>query len=204
MIKAILKHNLYVMAALGLIVAVYVGWNWQGMTVLQRVSGLFFIGLVLHLWEEGRFPGGFVELIAEHLHFTASSRWFGEVVTAAYVMIIAFVPLFFPKAPFLVMSAMMLGIMEAIMHTAMIKMFRMKHFYSPGLVTAVFVLLPISIYTFVYVIHHEIMRPIWWLFSFLYMLFGLVVAQQIVIRTSGVKYIDFLKNVKGALSGGRQ
>jgi hypothetical protein len=49
MIKFILKHNLYVMAALGVLVAIYVGTHWQTMTVLQRMSGLFFIGLVLHL-----------------------------------------------------------------------------------------------------------------------------------------------------------
>jgi hypothetical protein len=198
-IKFILKHNLYVMAGLGVLVAIYVGTHWQALAVLQRMSGLFFIGLVLHLWEEGRFPGGFVELIAEHLHVTASSRWFGEIVTAAYVLLIAFVPLFFPNVPFLAMSAMMLGIMEVIVHTAMIRMFRLKHFYSPGLATAVFVLLPISLYPFTYVIRHDLMHPIWWLFSFLYMLFGLVVAQQIVIRTSGVKYADFLKNVRAAV-----
>ena len=34
-------------------------------------------------------------MITEHLHFAASSRHFGEIVTAAYVLVIAFVPLFF-------------------------------------------------------------------------------------------------------------
>jgi len=92
---------------------------------------------------------------------------------AAYVLVIAFVPLFFPHVPFLAMAAMMLGIMEVVMHLAMIKMFRLKHFYSPGLATAVVVLLPISIYTFAYVIRHNVMQPIPWLPAFLYMLFGL-------------------------------
>ena len=97
---------------------------------------------------------------------------------------------------------MMLGIMEAIMHLAMIRMFRLKHFYSPGLATALVLLLPISLYTFAYVIQHHIMQPAFWLFAFLYMLFGLVVAQQIVIRAGGVKYTDFLKNVRAAIRGG--
>jgi hypothetical protein len=55
--------------------------NWDSMPVLQRMVALFFVGLVMHLWEEGRFPGGFVEMITEHLHFTAISRTFGEIVT---------------------------------------------------------------------------------------------------------------------------
>ncbi|HEY1473356.1 MAG TPA: HXXEE domain-containing protein [Pseudolabrys sp.] len=204
MIKFILKNNLYLMAALGVGVGVYVAVNWASMPVLQRLVGLFFVGLVMHLWEEGRFPGGFVEMITEHLHFTAINRHFGEIVTAAYALMIAFVPLFFPRVPFLAMAAMMLGVMEAVMHVAMIKMFRLKHFYSPGLATALVLLLPISIYTFDYVIRHNLMQPVSWLFAFLYMLFGLAVAQQIVIRASGVRYSDFLKNVKTALFGSRQ
>jgi uncharacterized membrane protein len=75
------------MAALGVGVAIFLALNWASMPVLQRLGCLFFIGLVMHLWEEGRFPGGFVEMITEHLHFTASSREFGEIVTAAYVLI---------------------------------------------------------------------------------------------------------------------
>ena len=195
MIKFILKNNLYVMAALGVAVAAFLALNWDTMPFLQRMVGLFFVGLVMHLWEEGRFPGGFVEMITEHLHFTAISRTLGEIVTAAYVLVIAFVPLFFPHVPFLAMAAMMLGIMEAIMHTAMIKMFRLKHFYSHGLATAVFLLLPISLYSFAYVIQQN-------LIAFLYMLFGLVIAQQIVIRASGMKYMEFLKNVRAAAFGG--
>jgi hypothetical protein len=202
MIRFIVKNNLYVMAALGVGVAIFLALNWASMPVLQRLGCLFFIGLVMHLWEEGRFPGGFVEMITEHLHFTASSREFGEIVTAAYVLILAFVPLFFPHVPFLTMSAMMLGIMEAVMHTAMIRMFRLRY-YSPGLVTAVFVLFPISLYAFVHVISENLLSPVSWLFAFLYMLFGLAVAQQIVIRGSGMKYMDFLRNVRAALFGRR-
>lgn len=200
MIQFVLRNNLYLMAALGVIAAVYVAVNWASMPVLQRMVGLFFVGLVMHLWEEGRFPGGFVELITQHLHFTAISRSFGEIVTAAYVLVIAFVPLFFPNVIFLAMAAMMLGIMEAIMHVAMIKMFRLRHFYSPGLATALVILLPISLYSFAYTIQHGLMQPMSWLFAFLYMLFGLMVAQQIVIRASGVKYTDFLRNVRSALN----
>ena len=40
------------------------------MPVLQRLVALFFIGIVLHLWEESRFPGAFAELITSKLHFS--------------------------------------------------------------------------------------------------------------------------------------
>jgi hypothetical protein len=201
MFKFILKNNLYVMAALALGVALYVGVNWATMPFLQRMVGLFFVGLVMHLWEEGRFPGGFVEAITKNLHFTASSREFGEIITAAIVLIYAFVPLFFPQVPFLALAAMMLGVMEVIMHIAMIRMFKMPHPYSPGLATAVVVLLPISLFTFAHVIRNDLVPPIYWLFAILYMLALLSIAQQIVIRASGMRYSDFLRNVRAALRG---
>jgi hypothetical protein len=90
--------------------------------------------------------------------------------------------------------------MEVIMHVAMIKMFRMPHPYSPGLVTAALVLFPISMFTFVYVVQQDLVPPSYWLFAVLYMLALLSVGQQIVIRASGMRYKDFLRNVRAALS----
>jgi Protein of unknown function with HXXEE motif len=142
------RNNLYLMAALGVAVASYVALNWSSMPVLAN-------GRVILCWAcdapvgRGPFPRrGFVELITEHLHFTASSRHFGEIVTPAYVLVIAFVPLVFPRVPFLAMATMMLGVLETVMHIGMIKMFRLPRFYSPGLATAIVLLLPISIHAF--------------------------------------------------------
>jgi hypothetical protein len=72
MANFVLRNNLYLSVA----VASYVALNCSSMPVLRRMVGLFFVGLVMRL--KGRFPGGFVELITEHLHFTASSRHFGK------------------------------------------------------------------------------------------------------------------------------
>jgi hypothetical protein len=195
------RNNLYLITALAAIVAVIVAWNWTSMPVLQRMVGLFFVALVMHLWEEQRIPGGFVEMVTEHLHFTASSREFGETVTAAVVLVIAFVPLLFPRVAFLAMAPMMLGVLEAVEHVGVIKVFRLKHFYSPGMVTAVGLLLPISVYSIVYAVRNDLIQPpALWLLSFLYMFCTFIIGQQIVVRSSGVKYSDFLKNVRAAFS----
>jgi Protein of unknown function with HXXEE motif len=111
----------------------------------------------MHLWEEGRFPGGFVEMITEHLHFTASDRNFSEIVTAILALLIAFVPQFFPNVPFLATAPMILGVLEAVVHIGVIKIFRLKHFYSPGLVTADMLLLSISVYSIAYAVRQNLM-----------------------------------------------
>jgi hypothetical protein len=199
--KFILRNNLYLMTALAVVVALYVALNWASMPILQRMTGLFFVGLVTHLWEEQRIPGGFVEMVTEHLHFTASSREFGEVCTAGCVLVVAFVPFLLPQVAFLAMAPMMLGVLEAIEHVGVIKAFRLKRFYSPGMVTAVFVLLPISVFSITYAIENDLVHPsALWLLSFLYMFVAFVAAQQIVVRSSGVKYADFLKNVRAAFT----
>ncbi|HKU24603.1 MAG TPA: HXXEE domain-containing protein [Candidatus Sulfotelmatobacter sp.] len=203
MLKFILKNNLCLMAALAIAVGVFVSTHWPSMPFSQRMIGLFFIAIVMHLWEEGRIPGGFVEMVAEHLHFTGKDLHFGEAITAAYVLIIAFVPLFFPDEPFLAMAPMILGILEAVVHVAVIRLFGLERFYSPGMLTAVFLLLPISVYSITYAVQHNLVPPWFWLFAFLYMLFGLAVAQQIVVRASGMKYTEFLRNVRTAFLGGR-
>lgn len=195
------RNTLYWTALLAIGVALYTYEHWATMPIMQRMVSIFFVAIVMHTWEESRFPGGFVELITQHLHFTAD-RGFGEIITASYVLVIAFVPLFFPSVVFLLLAPMMLGILEVIMHTAMIRMFHLKRPYSPGLATAVFLLLPISLYSMIYAVYHNLVAPSDWLFAFLYMAFGLVIAQQIVIRGSGMKYMDFLRNVRKALASG--
>jgi hypothetical protein len=163
---------------------------------------LFFIALALHLWEEGRFPGGFTDLITSKLNFTASNPHFGEMITAAYVLAIAFVPLFFPKVAFLAMAPMMLGILEAVALVGAIWIFRLERFCSPGMLTAVFLLMPVSIYGIAYAVQQHLMSPLSWLLSFLYMLGGLMLAQQIVVRAGGMQYSQFLSNVRATIIGG--
>jgi hypothetical protein len=172
------------------------------MLTLQRLVALFFIAVVAHVWEEERFPGGFARLMTDKLGFTASDPHFGAVVLAAIILIIAFVPIFFPRVPFLAMAALLLGVLEAIAHTAAIWVFNLPRFYSPGLVTALFVLLPISIYGIRYAMQNKLMRPHSWLLSFLYMAVSLLLAQQLVVRASGMPYSEFLRNIQAHVTGG--
>jgi len=194
-----IKNNLYLLTALGVAVLIFAVVNWSVMPVLQRMICLFFCAVILHLWEEGRFPGGFTKMITRKLNFTQSDPHFGEIITASYVLFLTFIPLFFSNVHWLAMAPILLGFIEVIAHLGAIKMFNLPRFYSPGLATAVFVMLPISIYTIIYVAQNNLMQPVFWLFSVLYMVAGLLTAQRIVVRASGMKYSDFLKNVRAAI-----
>lgn len=54
---------------------------------------------------------------------------------------------------------------------------------------------------FVYIVVHHIASRLDWVLAFLYMIVGLLIAQRIVINASGIKYLDFLKNVREKLFG---
>ncbi|MEV7803161.1 HXXEE domain-containing protein [Microbispora sp. NPDC088329] len=183
----IARHNLYLLTALSAAALLYTLVSWSSLPVPQRMVGLFSFALVLHLWEEGRFPGGFTAMITDKLGFAARSPHFGEIITATYVLFIAFVPLLLPNVAFLAIAPMMLGILEAIAHTAAIKMFDLKRFYSPGLITAGLLLLPLSLSAIIHTAQHDLLQPAEWLYAFLYMLAGLALAQQIVVREAPVR-----------------
>lgn len=196
MLNFLAKNSLYGVTAAAAVVGVYTMVNWASIPVSQRMVGLFFVGIVAHVWEEMRFPGGFTEMVRNRIGFTAKTKEFGEAVTMTYVLYIAGVPLFFPRVTFLLLAPMLLGVMEAIMHSAMIRVFHLERPYSPGLVTALAVLLPISIYFMSYAAGHHLASLLDWLGAFAYMAVGLVLAQWIVVTASGMEYSEFLRRAR--------
>lgn len=199
MIKFILRNNLNLMVLLGAGVVVYLAVFWPGMPVMQRTVSLFFVALVLHVWEEMRYPGGFAEMMMSRLNFAIPNMDAAHAIVSGYVLYLVFVPLFFPHVIWLAMASMVLGVLEAVAHMALIKLFRLKRFYSPGMATAIVLLLPIAIFGITYSVRHDLIRPWEWAYSVLYMAFGLGIAQGTVVRMSGLKYTDFLKRVRSSL-----
>lgn len=101
-------------------------------------------------------------MVTRRLNFALPNRYAAESIVAGYVLYLVFVPLFFPHVPWLATASMLLGMLEAIAHLAEIKIFRRRYFYSPGLVTAVLLLLPIAIYGISYAVRQDLMRPLDW------------------------------------------
>jgi Protein of unknown function with HXXEE motif len=199
MMQFILRNTLNLMALLGAGVVVYLAIFWHDMPVMQRTVGLIFLALVCHVWEEMRYPGGFAELMMSRLNFAIPNMDVAHAIVAAYVLYLVFVPLFFPHLVWLAMASMVLGVLEAVAHVAMIKILRLKLPYSPGLATAIVLLLPISLFGITYVVRNDLMQPWEWAYSLLYMIVGLAIAQGTVVRMSGLKYGEFLKRVRSTL-----
>jgi hypothetical protein len=132
---------------------------------LQRLVGLQFFFVFLHITEELRFPGGFVEMVEAKLHFTPTNPHLGDLVLSAVVLVMFVPPLLFPRRTFLAMVPMVLGVFELVAHTAGIWMFDRAVPYAPGLATALCLLFPVSVYSIHYAVKNKLMRPIDWLFG---------------------------------------
>ena len=123
------KNTLYIMAALGIGVAVYLAVNWATMLVLQRMVCLLFIALMLHEWEEFKFPGGFAEMMTSNLNFSLDIDInVAKLLVAGVIFFISFVPLFFPQVAWLAMAPMLLGVLENFGHFGMSKLFKLDQF----------------------------------------------------------------------------
>ena len=131
--KFIMHYNLYILTVFGVIILFYAAFSWSSLAVLHRCICLFDAGIILHLWEEGKFPGGFTEMITEKLNFTQKDPQFGSFVTVTLVLLIGFVPLFFSNVPFLIFAGIFLGYIESFAHIAAIKIFDKKKPYTPGM-----------------------------------------------------------------------
>jgi hypothetical protein len=199
--KLLGRNILYIEAVLAILVAIYAALRWPELPLVNRMVCLFFVALVMHVWEESRYPGGFSEMVAEKLHFVSKDLHFGELITGSLVIVVGLVPILLQHVIWLSMAVMILGLLESVVHVAIIKLFHLHRPYSPGMMTAVLLMLPISLYTVRYTVQHNLMPPLYWLLSFGYLLLGLMVAQRIVVRASGMRYIDFLKNVRASMFG---
>lgn len=67
------RNSLYLVSAMAVFVGAHTAVSWASLPVMQRMVGLFFVGIVAHVWEENRFPGGFAEMIASKLDFTSKA-----------------------------------------------------------------------------------------------------------------------------------
>ncbi|WP_160172184.1 HXXEE domain-containing protein [Cupriavidus metallidurans] len=201
MTELLMSNLINIVSALGFAAFIFVLARWSGIPILQRMVGIQFFFVALHINEELRIPGGFVEMVEERLHFTLVNPHFGELVLSAVVLLMFGPPLLFPRRIFLTMVPMVLGVFEFVMHTLGIWMFDRHVPYTPGLATATCLLLPVGVYSIRFAIKNKLMRAVDWLFVFLYMLFCVGMAQQIVVRSTGMSYLDFLRNVRKSILG---
>lgn len=146
---------------------------------VQVILLLFFAALTLHQFEELGWPGGFPWYYNEIIRpkggpldrnpLNQNNNLFINV-WAAYP--ITLLPVFFPNAVWMGFGMVLFGVGQFIVHAIAFNI-KLKYFYNPGLVTVVFLYLPLNAWYLVY--SHQTV-PLWnWAAGFGYFAFFSVV-----------------------------
>lgn len=137
MIKFVKYYALEIYTVLAMFFLVYAAMM-DGLSVVQRYVVVFNFLFILHEWEEGAYPGGFVDLIASLLEkeLTDDLRRASRIPTGILLASITLAPFIFDKTPMLAVSIATFGIFEGLVHTMGIRLFQLKRKYTPGMATA--------------------------------------------------------------------
>ncbi len=149
--KSFVNHWAPVSLALGVIVALVAALGPWGLT--QRVLLGLIACLFLHFFEEFWWPGGFPYVGVKVMlgkDEPDPAKWNTNNLASLFGnwsirLLIYVAALLLPQVRFLTLSAVLFSFLELFQHLIVFNV-RLKRFYNPGLVTAVFGMVPIAIF----------------------------------------------------------
>lgn len=201
MVKFIKNYALEIYTVLAMLFIVYTAMLGE-LSVIQKLIVIDAFLFILHEWEEGHYPGGFVNMVASLIQVEVSdeTKRASRIPAGILLLLLSVVPFFYHDVPMVVMVVATFGIIEGFVHTVGIRLFHMKHFYTPGAATA-WLELVISILMITYLIKYNLGD--WQDFVFgpiiMFVCFGML--QKTMTLMVGFNYSDMPKMIKRQWSG---
>ena len=167
------------------------------LSVIQKLVVIDAFLFILHEWEEGHYPGGFINLIAELTQINPSDeiKRASRIPAGILLLLLSIVPFIYHDVPVITMVVATFGIIEGFVHTMGIRLFRMKHFYTPGAATA-WLELVVSILLISYLVINNLGH--WYDYVFgpiiMFVCFGML--QKTMTLMVGINYSDMPKMIK--------
>ena len=172
----------------------------DGLSAVQRFVVVFNFLFILHEWEEGVYPGGFVDLIARLIdkELTDDLRRASRIPTSIFLISITLVPFIFDDTAMIAVSIATFGIFEGLVHTLGIKLFRLKRMYTPGMVTA-WLEAAASITLLVYLASNHLTLWYDYLLGIIIFFAAFVTMQKTLTMMVGIRYRDMPRMLKKQL-----
>lgn len=186
--------EIYTVLALSFIVAAAVIGNLSTVQKLVVVDALLF---VLHEWEEGHYPGGFIKLISGLVGIKVDDDMSraSRIPTGILLLTLSIVPFVFDTTPLIIVAVATFGFIECFVHTMGIRIFRMKRFYTPGMVTA-WLEFVVSVMIITYLAVNDIARWYDYVFGPLLMIVCFGLLQKTMTLMVGIRYSDMPKMIR--------
>ena len=186
--------EIYTVLALSFIVAAAVIGNLSTVQKLVVVDALLF---VLHEWEEGHYPGGFIKLISGLVGIKVDDEMSraSRIPAGILLLTLSIVPFVFDTTPLIIVAVATFGFIECFVHTMGIRLFRMKRFYTPGMVTA-WLEFAVSVMMITYLAVNDIARWYDYVFGPLLMIVCFGLLQKTMTLMVGIRYSDMPKMIR--------
>ena len=186
--------EIYTVLALSFIVATAVIGNLSTVQKLVVVDALSF---VLHEWEEGHYPGGFIKLISGLVGIRVDEDMSraSRIPAGILLLTLSIVPFVFDTTPLIIVAVATFGFIECFVHTMGIRLFHMKRFYTPGMVTA-WLEFVVSVMMITYLAVNDIARWYDYVFGPLLMIVCFGLLQKTMTLMVGIRYSDMPKMIR--------
>ena len=167
------------------------------LSVVQKLVVIDAFLFILHEWEEGHYPGGFINLISGLINVEVDddTKRASRIPAGILLLLLSIVPFVFDDVPLITMAVATFGIIEGFVHTMGIRLFRMKRFYTPGMATAWLEMI-VSIVMIAYLVTTN--RGEWYDYVFgpVVMLICFGMLQKTMTLMVGINYSDMPKMIR--------
>ena len=192
-----IKHyalEIYTVISLGLLLT---GALMDNLSVIQKFVMVFNLLFILHEWEEGHYPGGFIDLISDMIgkDVPVETKRASRIPTGILLIAFTFVPFFWDNCVIFILVTATLGIFEGIVHMMGIRIFRLPKFYSPGMVTAELELL-VSVVLIVWLEQNNLASATDYIWGAVIMFACFIAMQRTLVWMVGMKYSELLKRFR--------
>ena len=192
-----IKHyalEIYTVISLGLLLT---GALMDNLSVIQKFVMVFNLLFILHEWEEGHYPGGFIDLISGMIgkDVPVETKRASRIPTGILLIAFTFVPFFWDDCVIFILVTVTLGIFEGFVHLMAIRLFRLPKFYSPGLVTAELELL-VSIALIVWLEQNNLASATDYIWGAVIMFACFIAMQRTLVWMVGMKYSELPKRLR--------
>ena len=135
--KFIRRYALEIYTVLAMLFMVVTSFM-NGLSTIRLFVVVFNFLFILHEWEEGAYPGGFVDLISSliEVDLTDDLRRASRIPTGVFLVAVTLLPFIFDSIPLFSVTIAVFGCFEGFVHVMGIKIFGLKKKYTPGIVTA--------------------------------------------------------------------
>ena len=193
--------EIYTVLAMAFMVATSFMNNLSTIRLFVVVLNFLFI---LHEWEEGAYPGGFINLISSliEVKLTEDLRRASRIPTGVFLIAVTALPFIFDEIALFAVTIAVFSCFEGFIHVMGIKIFGLKKKYTPGMCTALMeAAVGIGLITYLAVNH----LAIWYDYvgGFFLFLAMFMCMQKTLTLMVGIRYSDMPKLIRRQLQKAR-